>query len=59
MERDFDFLLGDWQVRHRRLGRRLVGDTQWAEFGGTMRARSILAGLGNFDENVIELPEGR
>ena len=56
---DFDFLMGDWAVRHRRLKRRLTGDTEWAEFGGTMRARPILGGLGNFDENVIDLPAGR
>lgn len=57
--RDFDFLLGDWRVRHRRLVRRMVGDTRWVEFDGTMRARPILGGLGNFDENDIDLPEGR
>lgn len=56
--RDFDLLIGDWDVRHRRLRRRLAGDTQWNEFGGTMRARAILSGHGNFDENVIHLPGG-
>lgn len=55
----FDFLHGDWDVTHRRLTRRLVGDTQWQTFGGTCRARPILGGLGNFDENVIDLPAGR
>lgn len=54
--RDFDFLIGDWTVRHRRLRRRLAGDTQWDAFGGTMRARMILSGQGNFDENLIHLP---
>ena len=56
--RDFDFLIGDWTVSHRRLRRRLAGDTHWDMFDGTMRARSILAGQGNFDENVIRLPGG-
>ncbi len=56
---DFDFLHGSWRVRHRRLRKRLAGDTQWQEFGGTMSLRPILAGLGNFDENVIDLPDGR
>jgi NIPSNAP len=56
---DFDFLHGNWRVHHRRLARRLVGDTQWTEFDGTMRAKPILRGLGNFDENVLDLPQGR
>ena len=55
----FDFIEGSWRVSHRRLSRRMVGDTQWAIFGGSMRARLILGGLGNFDENVIDLPGGR
>jgi hypothetical protein len=56
---DFDFLLGQWRVNHRRLQRRLVGDGAWVEFGGTMRAEPILDGRGNFDQNVIDLPAGR
>jgi len=56
---DFDFILGAWRVRHRRLERRLAGCSDWAEFGGTMRAEPILGGLGNFDWNEIDLPEGR
>jgi hypothetical protein len=56
---DFDFLHGAWDVRHRRLRTRLAGSSDWAEFGGTMRAEPILGGLGNFDQNEIDLPEGR
>jgi hypothetical protein len=56
--RDFDFLIGTFRVAHRRLRRRLAGDTGWAEFGGTMHAEPILGGLGNFDQNTIDLPEG-
>jgi hypothetical protein len=56
--RDFDFIHGDWKVSHQRLAQRLRGSTQWEHFDGTMRAKSILAGQGNFDENVIELPQG-
>jgi hypothetical protein len=55
---DFDFIHGVWRVRHRRLARRLAGCTDWAEFGGTTRAEPILGGLGNFDWNVVDLPEG-
>jgi len=57
--RDFDFIHGHWRVAHQRLAQRLKGSTEWVRFGGTMRAKSILGGQGNFDENVIELPQGR
>jgi hypothetical protein len=55
---DFDFLLGDWNVRHCKLRHRLAGDQTWVEFGGTMTSRAILGGAGNFDENVLGAPEG-
>jgi hypothetical protein len=55
---DFDFLIGNWSVHHRRLNRRLAGDTTWIEFTGPATARKILGGLGNFDEIDIALPSG-
>jgi hypothetical protein len=55
----FDFLIGSWRVRHRKLKDRLIGRDEWFGFDGTMSADHILAGLGNFDQNVIDLPEGR
>ncbi|TIQ00407.1 MAG: DUF1579 domain-containing protein, partial [Mesorhizobium sp.] len=55
---DFDFFLGRWNVNHRRLQKRLQGDTNWDVFGGTCEVRPILGGLGNVDDNVIELPGG-
>ena len=55
---DFDFIHGSWRVRHRRLFERLAGSSDWVEFGGRMHAEPILGGLGNFDQNVIDLPEG-
>lgn len=57
-EKDFNFLHGSWRVSHQRLAQRLKGSTEWVRFGGTMTARPILGGRGNFDENVIELPQG-
>jgi len=55
---DFDFLIGQWSVRHRRLTERLTGCTTWIEFIGTASVRKILGGLGNFDEYTMPLPEG-
>ncbi|WP_287092385.1 DUF1579 domain-containing protein [Mesorhizobium sp.] len=53
---DFDFFFGRWNVSHRRLQKRLQDDTNWDVFGGTCDVRPILGGLGNVDDNVIELP---
>jgi len=55
---DFDFFIGRWRVSHHRLVGRLIGSTHWQDFGGTTETRKILSGLGNMDENVLELPAG-
>lgn len=55
---DFDFLVGNWKVRHSRLQKRLEGDTAWDVFDGTCAMRTMLDGLGNMDDNVIHLPDG-
>ena len=48
--RDFDFLIGRWNVRNRRLRRRLVESEDWEEFDATVVSRRLLDGLGNEDE---------
>lgn len=53
---DFDFFIGDWRVEHRRLKERLVGCTDWDTFAGTTSTRKILGGMGNCDDNHLELP---
>ena len=55
---DFDFLVGSWKVRHRRLKERLMGSTEWEEFDGTCTMRPLLGGYGNVDDNVLHLPGG-
>lgn len=47
---DFDFLIGRWAIANRRLGRRLVGSTDWEEFASTSEVRPIFGGAGNVDE---------
>jgi hypothetical protein len=54
---DFDFAVGDWQVKHRRLQERLVGCTDWVEFDGEMSTRKVLGGFGNVEDNLLHLPE--
>jgi len=56
--RDFDFIIGDWRVQHRRLNARLCGCTDWTEFVGTSSTRKILNGLGNVEDNVLYFPDG-
>ncbi len=52
---DFNFFPGNWQVAHRRLKQRLAGSTDWEEFGGTCNVQTLLGGLGNVDDNLIDL----
>jgi hypothetical protein len=56
---DFDFFIGSWNIKHRRLTERLKGCDTWEEFLGTSEARKILDGLGNMDEIVMNTPRGR
>lgn len=55
---DFDFFIGDWTVKHRRLKRRLVGSDDWQEFDGTCRCWPLLGGLANVNERVAMRPDG-
>jgi hypothetical protein len=55
---DFDFLVGHWQVHHRRLKKRLAGNHEWVEFEGSSVVRKILGGYGIADDNVLDFPEG-
>lgn len=55
---DFDFVIGDWNVKHRRLKERLVHCQEWVEFDGEMSTRKILGGYGNMEDNRLQFPEG-
>ena len=52
---DFDFLVGSWDVRHRRLREWLTGCADWDEFGSTTEGWSLFGGAANVDE--ISVPE--
>ena len=52
---DFDFLIGKWRVRHRRLKERLANNHEWIEFAGTMTSQKVLGGFGNIDDNVLDV----
>ncbi len=51
-QHDFDFFLGSWNVRHRRLKQRLAGHHDWEEFDGSTRCQSLLGGIVNLNESV-------
>jgi hypothetical protein len=55
-EHDFDFFIGSWRMRHKRLRERLAGCTEWDEFDGACVTRKILGGFGNIDDNTLDLP---
>ncbi|MGH7607524.1 MAG: DUF1579 domain-containing protein [Gemmatimonadales bacterium] len=54
--RDFDFLMGEWRVRHRIL-RPLKGGS-WSEFEGHCSERPLMDGRGNVEEHRFERPSG-
>lgn len=47
--RDFDFLVGRWRIRNRRLVARLRGCSEWQEFDATTDGQPLPAGIGNLD----------
>jgi quinol monooxygenase YgiN len=47
---DFDFLVGEWNAKNRRLKKRGVGSSEWDEFPATLRMTSHLGGAANVDE---------
>ena len=55
---DFDFIMGTWRVRHRRLKSRLTQSAEWVEFDGLSATRKILGGFGNVEDNRLFFPEG-
>ena len=56
--RDFDFEIGNWHLRHRRLKLRLQDCHEWEEFSGHCAMQPSLDGYGNLEQNIIEIPGG-
>jgi hypothetical protein len=46
---DFDYLVGRWTLRNRKLKSRLTGSTEWIAFESRVEMHQILGGLGNID----------
>jgi len=54
---DFDFILGNWKVKHRRLKKRLANCKDWYEFDGISSTIKTLGGFGNLEDNLLHFPE--
>ena len=57
--RDFDFLMGSWHVRCRRLRHPLRVSEEWYEFEGTSHNRALWDGAANVEEVDFASPLGR
>lgn len=49
-QHDFDFLVGNWKLRNRKLASRLTRSTEWVTFESRVEMHQILDGLGNIDK---------
>jgi hypothetical protein len=54
-KRDFDYLIGNWNIRNRTLKAPLAGSDEWQAFDATQECHRVLLGLGNVDIFHTEL----
>jgi hypothetical protein len=55
---DFDFLVGEWRVHHRRWKQLPAGGHESVEFDGTSANRLLMGGSANLEECTIDSPSG-
>lgn len=55
---DFDFLVGEWRVHHRRLKGRLADSHDWVEFDGICTMRLLMGGAANVEDHLLNAPGG-
>lgn len=48
--KDFDYLIGNWKLKNRKLTSRLTNSTEWIEFESRVEMHQILNGVGNIDK---------
>ena len=48
--KDFDYLIGNWKLKNRKLKSRLTHSTEWVEFESRVEMHQILDGNGNIDK---------
>jgi hypothetical protein len=57
-QHDFDFEIGTWHTRLKRLMRPLTGSTTWVEYEGTTVVRKVWDGRANLVELLVDGPAG-
>lgn len=57
-QHDFDFEIGTWKTRLKRLLKPLTGSTTWVEYEGTSVVRKVWDGRANLVELVADGPAG-
>jgi len=55
--KDFDFEIGEWLVKHRKLKDVFSNNSEWIEFEGDSSTKKILGGFGNLEDNILHFPE--
>lgn len=55
-EKDFDFQIGNWRVKHKKLEKRLSKCNDWIEFESKCKVTKVLGGYGNIEDNLLYLP---
>ena len=58
-QNDFDFEIGTWKTKLRRLQNPLSGSTTWVEYEGTTIVREVWGGRANLVELDVSGPAGR
>jgi len=58
-QHDFDWEIGTWKTRLKRLQRPLTGSTTWVEYEGTTVVRKVWEGRANLVELDVTGPAGR
>ena len=48
--KDFNYLIGNWKLKNRKLKSRLTKSTEWIEFESKVEMHQILGGNGNIDK---------
>jgi hypothetical protein len=56
-QRDFDWMIGTWKGRLKRLLNPLTGSTTWVEYNVTQVTRKVWGGRANMDEFTADSPE--
>jgi hypothetical protein len=49
-QNDFNYLIGNWKLKNRKLKSRLTNCTEWIEFESKVEMHQILDGVGNIDK---------